>query len=123
MGVDTFDKLNDSIMLPFMVPAIPEITNTGLFEIVAKMVAFPKAKIWGGKLVSETDEFGGHENPSPRSVIVQVEMLLVFFTETNNNTLRCTPETDAIGADNHIRLTVAQVVSKWYWKLGCRVNS
>ena len=101
-------------MLPFMVATKPEIKKIGLLEWLTRIIAVPKAKIFGGKLVSETEEFSGHENPAPRSVIAQVLMLLAFCTETNSAIFRLTPTTDTMGVESETRFTTAHVVSKLY---------
>ncbi len=105
--------MNDSIWLPLMVPAMPEITNMGAFELLAKMLAIPVENSEGGELINETVEFGGHENPGPRRVMVQDETLTALNVK-NSKTLSRTPETCAKGVERMARLTSEHVVVNVY---------
>ncbi len=105
--------MNDSIRLPLMVPVMPEITNTGAFELLAKMLAIPVENSEEGELINETVEFGGHENPGPRRVMVQDETLTALNVK-NSKTLSRTPETCAKGVERMTRLTFEHVVMNVY---------
>lgn len=99
--------------LPLIAPIISETTREGLLELLAIIVALPRAKSLGGTLMIEAEELGGHEKPAPRSVIVQVDTSLAFKVK-NSMTSSCTPETDAIRVERVTRFTVAQVVVNLY---------
>ena len=105
--------MNDSIWLPLMVPVIPEITNTGAFELLPNMLATPVENSEGGELINETVEFGGHENPGPRRVMVQDETLTALNVK-NSKTLSRAPETCAKGVERMARLTSEHVVVNVY---------
>ena len=112
------------MMLPLITPVMPDITNTGVLELLANMLATPAANSAGGELMSDTVELGGQEKPAPRSVIVQVETLRALEVKVMNNmTLSWTPETDEMGAESEARLSVAQVVVNLYRKFAWRVNA
>ena len=110
------------MMLPLIAPKIPETTNAGLLVLLATILAVPKVENWGGKLTSETLEFGGQEKPAPRNVMVHVETSLAFLKVTNSMTFSWTSETDAIGVDSETRFAAAQVVTKLYLKFGWKLN-
>ncbi len=106
--------MNDSIWLPLMVvPVMPEITNTGAFELLPNMLAIPVENSEGGELINETVELGGHENPGPRRVMVQDETLTALNVK-NSKTLSRAPETCAKGVERVARLTSEHVVVNVY---------
>ena len=96
-----------------VVPVMPEITNTGAFELLPNILATPVENSEGGELINETVEFGGHENPGPRRVMVQDETLTALNVK-NSKTLSRAPETCAKGVERVARLTSEHVVVNLY---------
>ena len=96
-----------------VVPVMPEITNTGAFELLPNMLAIPVENSEGGELINETVELGGHENPGPRRVMVQDETLTALNVK-NSKTLSRAPETCAKGVERVARLTSEHVVVNLY---------
>ena len=105
--------VNDIMTLPLMIPTMPEMTKTGLLELLSKMLATPAARGVGGKLIRDTVALEGHEKPAPRSVIVHVETLIAF-NDKCIMMLSVAPVTDEMGADREARLSAAQVVANVY---------
>ena len=105
--------MNDIITLPFMIPTMPDMTKTGLLELLSKMLATPAARGVGGEVISDTVALGGHEKPTPRSVIVHVETLIAL-NDKCIMMLSVAPVRDEMGADREARFSAAHVVVNEY---------
>ena len=109
------------IVLPLIVPIMPDMTKTGLDEFVATMFATPPAKSEGGEVTSATVELGGHANPAPCSVMDQVDKFIAL-ADRNSMTLSWVPDTDETGAARETRLAAAHVVLNEYRMFERREN-
>ena len=96
-----------------MIPTMPDMTKTGLLELLSKMLATPAARGVGGEVISDTVALGGHEKPPPRNVIVHVETLIAL-NDKCIMMLSVAPVRDEMGADREARFSAAHVVVNEY---------